>query len=199
MLKIILCMMLIPVVCVGDTWLQPQAGEGLDAMISSVEPYENYGDEIAFDIGYYDKHRGLIKFEIENIGIYEDAVLYLTCEYAEIEADYGIHIITEDWSPGTVRWFNQPSFQSTPVATVTFGPVSDTTWMEANIVDALYYWQDTANYGVLIKQAGSYDAVGVFLPSEITPYKPGFEPKLHLCEGNAVSPVSLGALKAAFR
>jgi hypothetical protein len=199
MLKLILCMMLIPVICAGDTWLQPQAGDGLDAMVSAEEPYENYGDEIAFDVGYYDKHRGLIKFEIEEIDKYEDAVLYITCVYAETEADYGIHIITEDWDPDTVRWYNQPSFNPTPVATVTFGPVLDATWMEANVVDALCYWQDTANYGVMIKQAGSYDAVGVFLPSEVTPYKPGCEPKLHLCEGNAVLPVSLGELKAVFR
>lgn len=199
MFKTVICLMLITAACFADTWIQPEAGEGIDAMISAEEPSDNYGDEIAFDVGYYDKHRGLIKFEVENIDIYEDAVLYVACDYAEIEADYSIHVITADWNPNTVNWYNQPSFESTPVATVTFGPVSGTTWMEANIVDALFYWQETANYGVLIKQAGSYGALGVFLPSEITPYKSGFEPKLHLCEGNAVTPVSLGVLKAGFR
>ena len=177
--------------------LQPNASEGIDAVLSSVEEYRNFGDEADASIiavkkdGLLNVTRFAIRFNLSEIP--ENAIVtkaYLTLYFnsnSDVETDhvgdnyFVIKRITTPWSEGTISWQNQPILTTTNQITVPksneemqdFSNINVTTLVK----DLLFYKENS--YGFFIRLQ-SETATKALLLASSDHQNSSFHPKLEI-------------------
>ena len=112
---------------------QPTASIGKDAVIESIAPDQNFGNQTMFAVfswtssGVFNNARALIQFDFSSIpsqtsiakaelSLYWKPYSNLTDQTGENA--FSIYRVTQPWTESTVTWNNQPTFNNTPKVAV---------------------------------------------------------------------------------
>ena len=160
------------------TTLQPGPTEGKDALVSSLFPDTNYGNDAIIDAGNTTTAvvRSYIKFNLSSVPgnarvIDADLKLYQSGTYGFDDFVVALYNVTSDWDESTIDWDPQPTSSTEPEITNSI-TASATTWESWDIDTLVQGWLDgtATNYGMLLKDTDEslFDTVVLFYSSDYT-------------------------------
>jgi len=141
------------------------------------------------------ENKGLVMFnlsELAGITIHDAQIgLYHTSNSVN-GAIFDIFRITSDWSESTVTWNTAPSFEITPVSTLTISDNENGVWRYWDITELVNGWvnETYANYGIMLARQDLPNPYAYFAAREY----PGFAPQLIINESTNPVPEPSTAL-----
>lgn len=150
--------------------IQPDATVGIDAFANEASPNTNYGSDTSLEIGFRPanakKYRGYILFDVSGLAgkSIDSATLTVymwnTDESVTSNTTWSINKVTSSWVESTLTWNLQPTFDSSPAATLTFtgNTIGNRVFDITALVQA---WCNggVTNNGIVIKQNDESSAV----------------------------------------
>ncbi len=171
----------------GVLYLQPGPEDGKDAMITDLDPMENFGDHIYFEASFITEpiltimrtKRSLMHFDLSDLPEYTriDKV-YLTLRFDrplwDTLIDYGqldswmllpelvLQQIIEPWKESEVSWDNQPATIKANEVSVPFSLEVDSNLRAYDVTSLFVPVQEIAapNYGMMFRYAANEDIPG---------------------------------------
>lgn len=185
----------------GLVTLNPGPTDGKDAALTSGTPWLNVGDNTSFILNWGGDFRsiGLIEFDLSAVpsgSTINSAVLSLFhSANSNLGSQYDVFRVTSPWSEATVTFDTAPSFDPTPVGSLTIADASVSVYRDWDVTSLIQGWANGAfaNDGMWIEEipvAGS--ATAYFDSSDSIP---GQRPILTI---DFMSPASATPEPAAF-
>jgi len=184
--------------------LQPGGAASKDAGIFETNPDTEYGDYEYFWTGYDEGYADSL-VEFNGLDAYAGAAvtyaelnLYCSYEWGTLTDDNRVFRADGTWDEGTVTWNNAPGYESTMWEGFDAPAVDD--WLSVDVTAMVQSWLDGGypHHGFYIASGQATNGGRYFYSGEST--EGTLRPFIYMeytCA--AVSPASLGEIKATFR
>jgi hypothetical protein len=194
------------VFALADTFVLQPGPMGKDACANGMYPTWNMGNEVYAYINHMMwEHRFLIEWDISGLpegAEIDNAAMEIYCYnfYGEEVGSIAFHRITETWEEGTVNWENQPNYDFTDLTIGDWPEVGE--WAYFDVTDQVIAWYEEEHPNCGVIGIGTENGCGAAFWSSDYDDEKELRPKLtveYTPADAAVTPSSLGAVKAAYR